>query len=197
MARQIAPCPAGQDRAGLTAQLILGMPADQVVLRAADLVQHAGAGVGRAQLGQHRLGGLGLRVDLAVGLPARRAPPSGDIGPAVVQRLGPVPAPGKPCHRQQHRVGRGVGDLGPVRGALRAAGHGELHAGPDVTGVHLRVRLQDRAPPALGALHDRPVQRGRAAVPRGPGWTMKHGRADQMSAGIAVVSIGAMTRSGS
>ena len=33
--------------------------------------------------------------------------------------------------------------------------------------------------------------------PRGPGWTMKHGRADQTSAGIAVVSIGAMTRSGS
>ena len=33
--------------------------------------------------------------------------------------------------------------------------------------------------------------------PMGPGWTMKHGRADQMSAGIALVSIGAMTRSGS
>ena len=33
--------------------------------------------------------------------------------------------------------------------------------------------------------------------PQGPGWTMKHGRADQMSAGIALVSIGAMTRSGS
>jgi len=33
--------------------------------------------------------------------------------------------------------------------------------------------------------------------PLGPGWTMKQGRADQMSAGIAVVSIGAMIRSGS
>ena len=33
--------------------------------------------------------------------------------------------------------------------------------------------------------------------PGGPGWTMKQGRDDQMSAGIAVVSIGAMTRSGS
>ena len=33
--------------------------------------------------------------------------------------------------------------------------------------------------------------------PTGPGWTMKQGRADQMSSGMAVVSIGAMTRSGS
>ena len=33
--------------------------------------------------------------------------------------------------------------------------------------------------------------------PLGPGWTMKQERADQMSAGMAVVSIGAMTRSGS
>ncbi|MGN6174429.1 MAG: hypothetical protein ACTHPS_16040 [Streptosporangiaceae bacterium] len=33
--------------------------------------------------------------------------------------------------------------------------------------------------------------------PLGPGWTMRQGRLDQTSAGIAVVSIGAMTRCGS
>ncbi len=161
--------PAGQDRAGLAAQLVFGMPADQVIPGAADLIQHAGAGVGRAQLGQHPLGAIARPVDPAVGLPARRTPPSGDVGAAVVQRLGPAAAAGEPRHRQQHRRDRGVGDLGPVRVALGAAGHREVHAGPDVAGVHLPVRLQDRDTPARGAVHDRPVQRRRAAVPPGSG----------------------------
>ena len=159
--------PAGQDRSGRSAQLVFAVPADQVVLRAADLVKHAGAGVGRAELGQHHVGGIGRPVDPAVGLPARRTRPSGDVGPGVVQGLGPVPASGEPGHRQQHRMGRGVGDLGPVHRTLRAAGHRELHAGPDVAGVHLGVRLQHRDPPARGALRNRPVQRGRAAVTAG------------------------------
>jgi hypothetical protein len=156
--------PAAQDRPGCSAQLVFGVPADQVVLRTADHVEHAGAGVGRPQLGQHRVGGVGRPVDPAVGLAAGRTGSPGDMGPGVVQRLGPIPAPGETRYRQQHRLRRGVRDLGPVRRALRAGGHRELHAGPDVAGIHLGVRLQHRDSPALGTCHDRPVQRRRAAV---------------------------------
>ena len=166
---------AGQDRPRLAPQVIFRVPADQVVLGAADYVQHARAGVGRAQLGQHRGSGLGLPVDRPVGLPAGRTALSPHAGTAVVQRLRPVPAASKPGHRQEHRLERGVGDFGAVHGTLRAAGHRELRAGPDVARVHLRVGLQHGNTPAPGTAHDRPVQRGRAAVTLGPGVNDKAG----------------------
>jgi CO/xanthine dehydrogenase Mo-binding subunit len=72
--------------------------------------------------------------------------------------------------------------------------HRERRARPDITGIHLGVRPQHGDTPVRGTVHDRPVERGRATV--APGCTMKQGHADQISAGIAAVSIGAMTRSG-
>ena len=156
--------PPGQDGPGAAAQLIFGVPAEQVVLGVADLVQHAGAGVGRPQLGEYRFGGFGWPVDLPAGLATRWTQAADDVRSAIIQRLGPVPAAGEPGHRQQHRLDRGVRDLGPVGRAFRVAGQRELHGGPDVTGVHLRVRLQHGDAPARGAAHDRPVQRGRAAI---------------------------------
>ena len=157
--------PLREDRPGRPAQLVFGVPADQVVLGAAEHVQDAGAGVGRPQLGQHRTGRLRRPVDPAVALPAWRPALPEHTGPAVVQRLRPEPARREPGHRQQHRPRRGVRHLGAVHRALRAAGrHRELRAGPDIARVHLGVRLQHGDTPAPGPVHDRPVQRGRPPV---------------------------------
>jgi len=142
------PVPPGHDRPGLSAQLVFLVPADQVVLGAAEHVQDAGAGVGRPQFRQHRGGGIGRPVDPAVGLPAQRTALPGHVRAAVVQRLRPVAAGAEPGHGLQHRRYRGVRDLGAIRRALRAVRQRELGAGPDVTGVHLGVRLQDGDPPA-------------------------------------------------
>ncbi len=163
--RAVSP---GHDRPWRPAQLVFGVPAEQVVLGAADDVQDAGTGVRRPQFREHRVGRIGPPVDPAVGLPARRTALPGDIRAAVIQRLRPVPAGREPGHGQQHRLHRGVRDLGTVDRALGAAGHRELRAGPDVTGVHLGVGLQHGDPPPPGTAHDRPVQRGRPPVASRP-----------------------------
>ncbi len=142
----------------ITAQSVVFVAAEQEVLAVADDVEDAGAGVGRPQLGHHRGRGLGRPVDPAVLLPAQRTALPVHAGSAVVQRLGPVTAFLEPPYRQQHRLERGVRDFGAVQGALRAARHRELHARPDVSGVHLRVRLEHGHAPAPGTAHDRPVQ---------------------------------------
>ena len=159
--------PPGHNGPGAAAQLVFGVPAEQVVLRVADLVQHAGAGVGRVQLGEHRFGGFGLPVDLPVGLATRWTQAAvTSVALSRTERAG-ADLVARRTWPTASTASAGVGDLGPVGRALRVAGHRELHGGPDVAGVDLRVRLQHGDAPARGAAHDRPVQRGRAAVADG------------------------------
>ncbi len=162
--------PGGQHGAGhRAAQPVLGVAAVQEELPPVQLVEHAGLGVGGAQLAQHGGGVVLLPVDPA-GLLAQEGPQfAAHVGPAVVQRLrGEQPAL-VALDGQQDGLQGGVGDLTAVQLALAAGGHGEVDGRPDVAGVHLLDGLQHGHAPPLRPLGDRPVERGGAAVALGAG----------------------------